>query len=227
MNKLYYWHVLLLLLLVPSQTNSAQAEHHVWHFKQLDQIAGHHIDIEGQPRLIKANQLTSTGFDGEKDRLHIQGNIVANMQTFTLELVLKPYGPTPKGQEPRIIHIEDPTNSQHRITLEIRFTEQHRWYVDAFLMDGDAKHALIDAKYSHPLNQWANIALSYDKGTFTTYVNGHAELSTQLEFSPMAKHGNTSVGARMNKVHYFYGELLTLRASNKVLNKDKFLSVPR
>jgi hypothetical protein len=229
MTNLNSCSVLLLLWVITVNANSAQLEQKTWHFNQLAKISGHHIDIEGQPKLINASQLTSTIFDGENDRLQIQGNIVANMRTFTLELVLKPYGPTPKGQEPRIIHIEDPINSQHRITLEMRFTKQNRWYLDAFLMDGDSKYTLIDAKYSHPLNQWANIALSYDNDNsrFTSYVNGHAELSTQLDFSPMTKHANTSAGARMNKVHYFHGELLTLRASNKVLSHAEFLTRPR
>ncbi|KXI26771.1 LamG domain-containing protein [Paraglaciecola hydrolytica] len=200
-------------------------ESQTWMLDNLSNIGGHGLHIEGQPKVVGSQDKLSLLFDGNQDRIQIAGNLVAGMQSFTLELLVKPYAPTPNGREPRIIHIEDPNNSQHRITLEMRFTKQNQWYLDAFLMDGDSRFTLIDSNLTHPINQWVNIAMTYHNGEFNSYVNGQKELSTNMQFSPMPETALTSIGARMNKVHYLHGELKQLRANNRVLSAHEMISV--
>ncbi|MBL4826200.1 MAG: LamG domain-containing protein [Spongiibacteraceae bacterium] len=196
-----------------------------WHFNQLSSIGGHSLGIEGKPELVESTLGSALLFDGKGDRLQINGNPVAGADQFTLELILKPLAPLAAGREPRIIHIENASRSDHRITIEMRFTDKGDWYLDAFVLDGDSRYTLIDSSLTHPGNQWAHIAISYGKGKFRSYVNGKAELSAPVNYSPMASSANTSAGARMNKVHYFHGLLLRLRSTPALLSPDQFLSI--
>ncbi|MCU4677015.1 LamG domain-containing protein [Catenovulum sp. 2E275] len=194
-----------------------------WYFNNLTKVGGYTTKLEGQPKITESGN--SVLFNGNNERMHLEGNIIAGMQAFTLELIAKPLTPTEKGREPRIVHIENPENPKHRLTLEMRFNDKNEWYLDAFLMDGDSRYTLIDSQFTHPINQWFNIAITYQNGKFSSFVNGKQELSNTVQFSPMAKVAHTSVGARMNQVHYFHGEIKQLRATNRVLTQAEMLKV--
>ncbi|MEP1445247.1 MAG: LamG domain-containing protein [Paraglaciecola sp.] len=196
----------------------------LWQFNNLTMIAGNTATIEGKPKVVPISDTQVVQFDGTIDRLQIAGNILTGMQNFTLELLVKPFPPSKNGHEPRIVHIEDPNNDKHRLTLEMRFNEQG-WYFDAFLRDGDSYYALIDSTLTHPVNRWANIAITYQDGKFTSFVNGHKELEATLIFSPLPAEARTSVGARMNKVNYFHGQIKLLRATSRALSAGEMLSV--
>ncbi|WP_016954834.1 LamG domain-containing protein [Catenovulum agarivorans] len=207
-----------------TKTDQSEINSLVWHFDNLHQVGGFSTELEGSPTLI-TTPTNSTKFNGLNDRLQVHGNIIAGMQSFTLELIAKPLVPTEKGREPRIVHIEDLSNSKHRLTLEMRFNEQNQWYLDAFLLDGDSRYTLIDSSLTHENGRWYNLAITYENGVFTSYVNGKKELTAQVNFGPMSKQAQTSVGARMNKVHYFNGEIKKLRATPRVLSKEEMLQV--
>ena len=216
----------IFLLASCTLTNNTESnqDNLVWRFDNLSQVGGFSTELEGSPTLV-TTPVNSTKFNGLNDRLQVHGNIIAGMQSFTLELIAKPLVPTEKGREPRIVHIEDLSNSKHRLTLEMRFNEQNQWYLDAFLLDGDSRYTLIDSSLTHENGRWYNLAITYENGVFSSYVNGKKELTAEVNFSPMSKLAQTSVGARMNKVHYFNGEIKKLRATPRVLSAEEMLQV--
>ena len=216
----------IFLLASCTLTNNTESnqDNLVWRFDKLSQVGGFSTELEGSPTLV-TTPINSTKFNGLNDRLQVHGNIIAGMESFTLELIAKPLVPTEKGREPRIVHIEDLSNSKHRLTLEMRFNEQNQWYLDAFLLDGDSRYTLIDSSLTHENGRWYNLAITYENGVFSSYVNGKKELTAEVNFSPMSKLAQTSVGARMNKVHYFNGEIKKLRATPRVLSTEEMLQV--
>lgn len=216
----------IFLLASCTLTNNTESnqDNLVWRFDNLSQVGGFSTELEGSPTLV-TTPVNSTKFNGLNDRLQVHGNIIAGMESFTLELIAKPLVPTEKGREPRIVHIEDLSNSKHRLTLEMRFNEQNQWYLDAFLLDGDSRYTLIDSSLTHENGRWYNLAITYENGVFSSYVNGKKELTAEVNFSPMSKLAQTSVGARMNKVHYFNGEIKKLRATPRVLSAEEMLQV--
>jgi len=194
-----------------------------WRFDRLDLIGGHAVRIEGNPREVTTERGSAIEFDGDIDRLQIAGNPLATAAEFTLELLVKPLPAGPGNREPRLIHIEDPADSSHRITIEMRLTGDGNWYMDAFLLANDRGLTLIDPTLTHPLGQWATLAISYGNGRFRSYVNGRPELEGSIDFVPLGPSAQTSVGARMNRVHYFHGLVSRLRAAPRLLSPEELL----
>jgi hypothetical protein len=54
------------------------------------------------------------------------------------------------------------------------------------------------------------------------YVNGELELSRKIEFRPQGP-GRTSIGTRINEVHWFKGAIREVRFTTKVLSPGEFL----
>ena len=101
----------IFLLASCTLTNNTESnqDNLVWRFDNLSQVGGFSTELEGSPTLV-TTQINSTKFNGVNDRLQVHGNIIAGMESFTLELIAKPLVPTEKGREPRIVHIEDLSN---------------------------------------------------------------------------------------------------------------------
>ncbi len=55
------------------------------------------------------------------------------------------------------------------------------------------------------------------------YVNGELELSRKIEFRPQGP-GRTSLGARINEVHWFKGAIRKARFSPRALSPEEFLT---
>lgn len=194
-----------------------------WRFDRLDLIGGHGVRVEGDPQRVATERGTAIEFDGDGDRLQIAANPVSAALEFTLEIEVKPLPAGPGNREPRLIHIEDPADSSHRITVEMRLTDDGNWYMDAFLLANGRGLPLIDPTLTHPLGQWTTLAISYGDGHFRSYVNGRPELEGSIDFMPLGTAAQTSVGARMNQVHYFRGLVSRLRATPRLLSPEELL----
>ena len=57
----------------------------------------------------------------------------------------------------------------------------------------------------------------------THFVNGRQELTGKVTFGPM-KAGRVSIGVRQNKVHWFKGQIKTVRVSPRVLAPSEMLA---
>jgi hypothetical protein len=197
-----------------------------WRFDGVTPVGGHRLQVLGNPQRVATPLGTSMLFDGDGDRLQIDGNPLADAGRFTLELVAKPLPAASPNLEPRLVHIEDPADSGHRLTLEMRLTDDGYWYADTFLMSDGRGLALIDPTLTHPVGRWTHLAITYDSGRFRSFVDGKPELEGTIDFAPLGVTAKTSVGARMNEVHFFHGLILQLRATPRVLSPEEFLLPP-
>ena len=184
------------------------------------------VGVEGQPQVIAGLSGPAVGFDGVDDRLVLETNPLAGADEFTIEVVLRPRDAYSCSPEPRFLHIESPANPDRRLTMELRLTDRHEWYLDAFIKSDDDKLTLIDATRLHPAGQWHHAAITYRDGAFKTFVNGRQELQGAVRYRPIPDDARTSIGARLNKVHWFAGDIATVRVTAKALPPSRFKDVP-
>lgn len=193
-----------------------------WNVDSLDAIAGNALALMGDPKIVDSPWGQATAFDGDGDRLLLNTNPLGDARAFTVELLVKPYDVYPHNIEPRIFHIEAPDNPARRLTIEMRLNDQHQWYLDTYIKAESEQRVLIDARLVHPVNQWAHVAVTYDQGEFTSYVNGQRELSGAVNYLPVGEGAFTSIGARMNQVHWFAGEIAQVATTSRALTPAKF-----
>jgi hypothetical protein len=100
-------------------------------------------------------------------------------------------------------------------------TEDGHWVLDTYLQSGDSSCVLMDRSKQHPLGEWAHVALVLEGGTMKHYVNGQLELQGDLDFRPINS-GRTSIGVRLNKVHWYKGAIGSIRITPQALNPETF-----
>ncbi len=195
----------------------------LWRLDRLDQVGSVPARAEGDPTLVDTAHGPAIHFDGDGDRLLIEHNPLAEQNQFTIEVWFKPADVWPENWEPRFFHIESLDNPDRRITVELRLNDQQQWYLDGYLKSERDALTLIDETLVHPVNQWHHAALTFDGTTMRTYVNGSLELEGTVDFEPIGAHAHTSVGARLNRVHWFNGLMLAVRTTPRALEPDAFL----
>lgn len=84
-----------------------------------------------------------------------------------------------------------------------------------------AKPARLRGRNGNPLGDWAHVALVPEGGTMKHYVNGQLELQGDLDFRPINS-GRTSIGVRLNKVHWYKGAIGSIRITPQALNPETF-----
>ena len=203
-------------------TPPAKYAQQLWNVDSLNAIAGNQLTLMGDPKLVDAPWGLATAFDGDGDRLLVKTNPLGNALAFTVEMLVKPRDVYPHNIEPRIFHIEAPDNPNRRLTIEMRLNDKHQWYLDTYIKAEGEQRVLIDPQLVHPINQWAHIAVVYAQGEFTSYVNGQRELSGAVNYLPVGEGAYTSIGARMNQVHWFAGEIALVATTRKALVPDEF-----
>lgn len=197
-----------------------------WHTKTLFQQAQlNAVTIEGAPTIKGSALGDSVEFNGDGDRLLVQKNPLLGAKEFTIETIIYPYDVYPNNKEPRFLHIESPNTTDRRITMELRLNHQGQWYFDGYIKSENSSHTLIDKNLVHPTNQWAHTAITYKNKTFTSYVNGKKELSAQVEYLPIADNAATSIGARINRVHWFNGQIHSVTVTPTALQPEQFKSL--
>jgi hypothetical protein len=74
----------------------------------------------------------------------------------------------------------------------------------------------------HACDRWYAAAIVMDGKAMRHYVNGQEELAADVKFTPLAA-GQTSIGVRFNKVHWFQGAIRQIRITPAVLKPAEFL----
>jgi hypothetical protein len=156
-------------------------------------------------------------FDGEDDALIMDANPLKGLSAFTVEVLIRPDAGGAEAQ--RFFHIGEVDGD--RMLLETRVTKDGHWVLDTFLQSGDSSLVLIDRSKPHPLGQWAHVALVLEHGMMKHYVNGQLEIEGELEFQPINS-GRTSIGVRLNKVHWYKGAIGSIRISPQALANTDF-----
>jgi hypothetical protein len=180
------------------------------------------VTVEGEPSLEFTAFGSSVEFNGVDERLLIDENPIFGAEEFTIEAVIYPYNSHEFAQAPRFLHIESADSPNRRITLELRLTEDGQWYFDAFIKSDLDKYTLVEPTLTHPKDQWYHLAITYKDGVFTSYVNGEKELSHTVTYQLIPENAKTSIGARMNQIHWFNGLIDSTRFTNKALTPESF-----
>lgn len=197
----------------------------VWLINSLEKIANLPVVVQGNPQVVNSSQGKVVSFDGDNDRLLVDKNPLDGATEFTIEIIFNPAVAFPDNAEPRFFHIEALDNPNRRITIELRLNDNNQWYLDAYIKSEKSQYTLIDTTRVHPISKWAHAAITYKDREFVSYVNGIKELTGQVDYLPIAAHAKTSIGARMNQVHWFKGEIAVVRISHSVLQPQDFLKV--
>ena len=197
----------------------------VWTFDNLERIGGHAVTVEGDPRIVDTPLGKAVELDGEDDALVFDVHPLAGAETFTWEAIFRPDG---GAEEQRWFHLDSGPaggdGSGDRMLFEIRAIGDE-WCLDAFVHSGDDGKALLDRTRLQPLGRWYHVAAVYDGRELRSYVNGKLDGAAELAFTPQAP-GRTSVGVRINKVHYFKGAVRQARFTPAALEPTEFLSAP-
>lgn len=205
-------------------TSATPAAKHsaLWKIDSLATIGGATVAVSGDPEVITTAYGKAVRFDGDGDRLLVDANPLEGAKEFTVEIFFNPADVYPNNWEPRFFHIEAEDNPNRRITIELRLNDQKQWYLDAYIKSEVSQFTLIDPTKVHPVGQWAHAAVTYKNGEFVSYVNGVRELSAQVNYLPIAAQAKASIGARMNQVHWFNGDIAQVRISKTALTAEQF-----
>lgn len=203
--------------------NIKKLQSEILRFDSLTSINGHTTEQMGQPKVVVSPFGEAVSFDGDGDRLLINANPLGDATEFTVEIIFKANDVFPKNHEPRVFHIESPDNPARRITIELRLNDKKQWYFDAFIKSEKSQFTLIDSTKVHPVGEWVHAAMTYKDRQFVSYVNGKKELSGEVDYLTIPANAKTSVGARMNQIHWFNGEVLQVRVTKKSLSPSEFL----
>ena len=196
----------------------AQAGSVVWKIDNLKKIGGHATTVVGDPRVINTPGGRAVLFDGVDDGLVVDANPVAGARAFTVEAVFRPDAGGSKEQ--RWFHIQGATRDD-RVLLETRLAGDE-WFLDTFIKSGEQGRTLYAENFKHPLGRWYHVALVYDGSVMRHYVDGREELSGPLSVGPLEA-GRTSIGVRMNRVHWFKGAVRRARFTPRALRPGEFM----
>ncbi len=202
---------------------TAKSHSEIWRFDALTSINSHGVEIMGQPRVVSSPFGKVVSFDGDGDRLLVNTNPLGDATEFTVELIFKANDAFPNNSEPRVFHLESPDNPARRITIELRLNDKKQWYFDAFIKSEKSQFTLIDPTKVHPVGEWVHAAITYKDREFISYVNGKRELRGEVDYLSIPANARASVGARMNQIHWFNGEVLQVRVTKAVLQPSQFL----
>lgn len=191
-----------------------------WHLDNLQNIDGHEVTVEGDPQVIDTPGGKAIEFDGIDDGIFIDVHPLAGMSTFTVEVIFNPYAGG--AAEQRFFHMQ-PDWSESRVMFETRLVGEKDWFLDTFIKSGEQNVTHFAENHTHETAAWYHAAIVVDQNSFSHYVNGELELSAPLEYE-VQKPGKTSLGVRLNKVHWFKGAIRTARFTPRALPPEEFLS---
>lgn len=191
----------------------------LWRMAGTDAIGGLRPVVKGAPRPVGDPSGDYIEFDGRRDALVLPVNPILGARAFTIEAVFRPGAGGPAEQ--RFLHIQE-EGSENRVLLETRTVDDTLWYADTFIKSGPAEQPLNDPRLTHPLGRWHTLALVYDGREMAQYVDGVRELSSPVACAPFGL-GVTSIGARLNNVHWFKGAIRSVRVTPRALRPEAFL----
>lgn len=175
------------------------------------------VSLSGAPQRITDPKFgEAVLFNGVDDAIFIDQNPLEGLNQFTVEIIFRP--DAGGSDEPRFLHVG--TVKKDRMMVETRNADG-RWALDSYFRHGKDYLVLLDLEQSHPLGEWAHLAIVMDNGKVKNYVNGKLELEGVLDFQPIAS-GSMSIGARMNRVHWFKGAIHSIEITPRVLEPESF-----
>ena len=208
----------------------------VWTFDRLESIGGVKTTVEGNPKVVDTPIGKAIQFDGVDDAVWIEKHPLAGAATFTFEAIYRPDGgafaqrwfhlaerDSKTGLLASAEHAKTGEDTNPRFLFELR-TEGNLWYLDAFVNGPGYNKALIFKDKVHPIGQWHHVAQTYDGKMFRSYVNGVLEGEAEIAFKPQGE-GAASLGARINRTHYFKGAIRQARFTPRALPPEQFLKV--
>jgi hypothetical protein len=133
-------------------------------------------------------------------------------------VVFRPASGGPKEQ--RFFHLQE-QGSENRVLFETRLPDDGQWFLDTYVKAASGDCTLFAETHRHKLDVWHHAALVVDGETMRHYVDGKLELAMPLKFTPIAA-GQTSLGVRFNKVHWYKGAIARARFSPSVLKPGEF-----
>ena len=190
-----------------------------WDIDNTKSIAGLKTIVSGSPKVIVTDNGKAVEFDGTKDGLIVESLPLAGAKKFTLEIIFRPDANGLAAQ--RFLHLQE-NDSESRILIETRLPDGKNWYLDTYIKTPAGDHTLAEPANIHPAGQWYNATLIYNGQEMRHYVNGVKEMSSKLAFSPIGP-GKTSIGVRINQVHWFKGAIRKIRFTPEVLPADNFI----
>ena len=195
-----------------------------WNINSVDSIAGFPVIKLDSPQVVNSYEYEkAVWFDGIDDGLLIQSNPLEGAANFTIEVIFKPDSSWPLNGEQRFIHIQDPTNEDRRILIELRLTDDNQWYLDTYIKSELSSKALKLETALHPVGKWYHASLVYDNGSMKHFVNGVEEISGEVDFLPITN-GQTSIGTRMDQRSWFKGSIAKLKVTHTALTPDQFIN---
>ena len=201
-------------------TARQQAGVEVWTFNRLDRVGAYRTKVIGSPRLVETPIGKAIEFDGVDDALFIDVHPLAGAETFTWEAIFRPDG---GNAEQRWFHLQE-TGSENRMLFEIRVVG-NRWLLDSFNLSTTGSATLMNRSSLHPLGAWYHVAAVYDGKVFSNYVSGAKDGEVEVQLSPQGP-GRSSVGVRINQVHFFKGAIHSARFTRRALAPAAFLRIP-
>jgi hypothetical protein len=214
---------LLLLYCLATATSRLEATKAMtevmWAVDNLENIGENSITVLGAPKIVETPRGRALEFDGKRDGLLVSAQPLAGLGTFTVEVIFRPDAGGPDEQ--RFLHVQE-DGSDNRVLIETRLRDDGRWFLDTYIRSGRTDQTLFAEKFTHPVGQWYQAALVFDGSEMSHYVNGVKELSSEISFSPLHK-GRTSIGVRINQVHWFKGAIRTIRFAPRALQPNEFL----
>ena len=195
------------------------AEHTVWLIDNLESIDGHEIEVVGSPALIETPAGKAGEFDGEGDARFVDVHPLAGLEVFTVEVIFRPYADGLKEQ--RFFHMQE-DGSDDRVLFETRLTGDNQWFLDTFIRSGEGSYVLFAEDFKHPIGPWYHAAIVMDDEKVRHYVNGELELEKEIDFTPHTQ-GRTSLGVRINTVHWYKGAMSKARFTSGILSPEEFL----
>jgi concanavalin A-like lectin/glucanase superfamily protein len=191
----------------------------VWAIDNLKRIGEKTVTLLGAPKIIETPRGRALEFDGKQDGLLVAAQPLAGFDTFTAEVIFRPDADGPREQ--RFLHLQE-NDSENRVLIETRLREDGLWFLDTYIRSGRTDETLFAEKFTHPVGKWYQAALVFDGSEMRHYVNGVKELSSRIAFSSL-RDGRTSIGVRINQVHWFKGAIRTIRFTSRPLQPGEFL----
>ena len=194
----------------------------VWEIDNLSASAGMSRPVVGSPQVVAAPQGKGVEFDGVDDAVFLPVHPLAGQSQFTAEVIFRPAAEGPKEQ--RFFHLQE-EGSENRVLFETRLTDDGHWFLDTFIKSDGGECTLFAKDHLHKIGPWVHAAIVVDGKSMRHYVNGKLELSQDLKFTPH-KGGNTSLGVRINKVHWYKGAISRARFTPRPLEPAEFWKSP-
>lgn len=213
--------ILLCVAWCGSATAQNSAEAVVWEIDHLQRVGGQAVSVLGAPHIVAAPGGKGVLFDGVDDALLLPVHPLAGWSKFTAEVVFRPDAQGPKEQ--RYFHLQE-AGSENRVLFETRLTGDGHWFLDTYIKSAGGDCTLFAKDHRHKIGPWYHAAIVVDGHAMRHYVNGQLELSQDLTFVPHKK-GSTSIGVRINRVHWFKGAISKARFTPRPLLTTEFLRV--